>query len=352
MLREDAPIELLEEIVIAGGEAQSHKAWAALEVAGNGDLLLAYKDGSDHWRTDDGVLVLQRSTDHGRTWSQRRILAAEPGWGYATNHGMTRLSDGTLLLQAIRGRHQYHPDGRYLIFSRGAFTRSTDGGHHWEEFGPPLDYPFQSPDERGIAYGRVQELSDGRLMVAYYGVPRDAKEEKLRVLAVAFSEDRGRSWPEYSIIYEDRQGDICPSETDLIRLPDGRYLAMIRANAALRLFRSYSDDEGRTWSPIEPTELPGQCPALIYLASGDILCAYRDIRSDQYGMSCAISSDLGQTWMPLGHLYRGTNRDCAYPSMVHLPGGRIYCSFYTAAEPASTGHCEIHGLILRDRTVG
>ena len=351
MLQSDAPLEVLDEVIVAGGEPRSHKAWAGLEVAANGDLLVAYKDGSDHARTDDAVVMLARSTDGGRTWPTRKVVAAEPGWSCYCNHGMTRLSDGTLLLEIIRSRHLLDALGQRRNFSWGAFIRSTDDGHLWQERGPELDLPFVSHYGHGFCYGRVRELSDGRLMMPFHGVPRGAQDAKLRVVAVVFSEDRGHSWNDYSIIYEDRQGDICPSECDLLRLPDGRYLAMIRANAALRLYRSYSEDEGRSWTPIEPTDLPGQSPALIYLASGDILCAYRDVRPDQLGMSCAVSSDFGQTWVPLGHLYRGANRDCAYPSMVHLPGGRIYCTFYTAAEPeAMTGSCEIHGLILRDRT--
>ena len=170
---------------------------------------------------------------------------------------------------------------------------------------------------------------------------------------MAFSDDQARTWSDHVIIHEDRQGDICPSETDVIRLADGRLLAIIRANAALRLYRSYSEDEGLTWSVIEPTEMPGQCPALFRLASGDLLCAYRDVRPDQAGMSCAVSEDMGVTWRPLGYLYKAANRDCAYPSMVRLPDGHIFCAFYTAAtrDPVAW-RSEIHALFIRDRTAG
>jgi hypothetical protein len=203
-----------------------------------------------------------------------------------------------------------------------------------------------------MAYGRCLELQDGRLMVTVYGVPRGVDDHKLRGLGVAFSMDGGLTWPESRPIYEDRRGDICPSETDIIRLPDGRILAIIRANAAKRLYRSYSDDEGQSWSPLEPTEMPGQCPCLIYLASGALLCAYRDMRPEQPGMSCAVSGDWGQSWQPLGYLYKGGNFDCAYPAMTTLPDGRIYCAYYTAATPeAITGTCDIRGLILRDKTL-
>jgi predicted neuraminidase len=144
---------------------------------------------------------------------------------------------------------------------------------------------------------------------------------------------------------------VNPSETEIIQLDDGRFLAMMRGNASAQLYRSYSDDEGKTWSAIAPTHLPGHCPALIFLASGDLLCAYRDTTPGQPGMACAVSADQGETWRILGHLYRGANWDCAYPSLVRLPHGHLFCAFYTSAQPeVYTGVCEIHGLTLRDRS--
>ena len=352
MLIDDAPIAVLEKFAVSGPYPPGKRAMAcSLEVASNGDLLAAYMESADHHLTNSAVVTLSRSTDVGVTWPEKMTIAAEPGRHCYTNHGMTRLSDGTLLLEIIRGKMVSAAEDRDKIQSRGAFIRSIDNGHTWEEYGEPLDYPFWDSEGRGFSYGKVLELSNGRLMTPVYGVPKGADHAKLRVAAMAFSADGGHSWPEFSVIYEDRKGDINPSETDIIRLSDGRYLAMIRANAAHRLYHSHSDDEGTTWSPIEPTELPGQCPALLTLADGRILCAYRDMRRGECGMSCASSDDLGATWTALGHLYRGGNTDCAYPSMVHLPGGHVYCVNYTASYPEpSTGVCEIRGLLIQDKT--
>jgi len=308
-------------------------------------------ESNDHHLTDSGVVTVSRSTDCGVTWPEKRTIAAEPGRHCYTNHSMTRLTDGTILLHVIRGKMRYEDTGADRIPSRGAFIRSTDDGRTWGEYGETLDFPFWDADGRGFSYGKVLELSNSRLMAPVYGVPKAADNSRLRVAGVAFSDNGGHSWPEYSVIYEDRKGDVNPSETDIIQMSDGRYLAMIRANAALRLYRSYSDDEGATWSPIEPTELPGQCPALFTLADGRILCAYREMRPREHGMSCAVSGDMGDTWTALGHLYGGGNTDCAYPSMVRLPGGLIYCIYYTASYPEPlTGVSEIRGLLMRDKT--
>jgi BNR repeat-like domain len=278
-------------------------------------------------------------------------VAAEPGWACITNHGLTRLSDGTVLFPVIRAQHLTTPDpstGATRVV-RAAFTCSPDGGLSWGPCGGDLAFDRLSP-LYACAYGKVMEVAGGRLLVPVFGMPRAATRGQLRTAGVAFSEDGGQSWQDFVPIYEDLRGDVCPSETDVIQLADGRLLAMIRANAARRLYRSWSEDEGRSWTPMEPTDLPGQCPALIRLASGALLCAYRDVTPDQPGLACAVSPDGGVTWHPIGALYRGENHDCAYPSLVRLSRNTLYCAFYTAPAAVYTGSCEIHGLVLEDRS--
>lgn len=350
-MSEHSPIRILEEVVIDGGKEKRHRAWPTLELTQAGDLVVAYRSGPDHHITDAGALYVARSQDGGGTWSAGQPIAAEPGWNIYTNHGMTRLGDGTLLLHGIWGRHI--GEAKKEFYARARYTKSHDG-FLWGEWGRELDFPFLSPTGRGFPYGKIHQLASGRLMVPFYGTPLQATDPGHRVLAVVYSADGGDTWGEFSLLHNDTKGDICPSETDIIRLADGRYLALIRANARRRLYRSYSGDEGNTWSSLEPTAMPGQCPALLRLASGALLCAYRDVSqvgaAADSGVACALSRDEGQSWDPLGYIYRGANADCAYPSMVALPEGRIFLTFYTAAQPAAaTGSCEIRGLLLEER---
>ena len=350
-LDDNAPIQLIDEVVVDGGTEKWHRAWPTAEVAANGDLVVVYRSGRDHHITNDGTLCMARSSDGGKTWPFKRAIAAEPGWNTYTNHGMTRLGNGSLLLHYVRGKRLETADAARSFYSRGRFTLSLDNGSSWQEHSQELDFPFLSPSERGFCYGKLQELPGGRFMSPFYGVPQNSQDGSNRVLAVVFSSDGGRTWPDYTIIYQDVRGDINPSETDLIRLPDGRFLAVIRANATGHLYRSFSADEGQTWSDLEPTPMPGHCPALLRLASGAILCAYRNVDKDQPGMSCAVSDDDGQTWQSLGFLYKGTNLDCAYPSLVRLPDDRIFCAFYTSMEKDGSGqNCDIRGLLIEDRS--
>jgi hypothetical protein len=354
MLIDDAPIKVVQEVAIAGAGTDGmrwHRAWPGVEALADGALLAVFKESVDHNRSDDAAVFAARSEDGGMTWPWRRAVAAEPGWGCITNHGLTRLADGTVLVPVVREQHLSAPDpitGATRVI-RTAFTRSGDGGRQWGPCGAELAFDQLHP-LFACAYGRVQELAGGRLMAPVYGLPRRATNVRLRSCGVAFSDDGGQTWRDFAPIYEDLAGDICPSETDVIRLRNGSYLAMIRANAPRRLYRSYSHDGGRTWTPIEPTDLPGQSPALIALASGALLCGYRDLTPEKPGMACAVSPDGGSTWTPLGQLSSGANNDCAYPSFTRLHDGGLYCAFYTAAMPAVTGASEVHGLVIEDHS--
>jgi hypothetical protein len=345
------PFEVVERVVVAGaanGEPPCHRAWPGAAIAANGDLVVAYKEGSTHHLVDDEVAFVTRSSDGGRTW-ERRAVAGLPGHGYWTAHGLTCLSNGDLLLRINFGRHgdrtPENPRGRW---SRGVMTRSSDHGRQWLAFGPVADLPPLDP-RMHLSYGRSWELSNSRIIAPFYGMPRGSTDSSARSVAIAYSSDGGLTWGD-SVVVHDHHKDpsLCCSETDLLKLPDGRLMAMSRANAKLSLYRAFSEDEGRTWSALEPTGLPGQCPAVLMLQSGNVLCLYRDITEGQIGMGVGISRDLGQTWEAVGHLYRGPNKDCAYPSPVLLADGTIFTPYYTSAEPRRTGICELHGVMFRE----
>jgi hypothetical protein len=64
------PLEVVGRVVVAGaanGEPRCHRAWLGAEVAADGDLVVAYKEGSTHHRVDDEVVFVTRSADGGRT---------------------------------------------------------------------------------------------------------------------------------------------------------------------------------------------------------------------------------------------------------------------------------------------
>src|SRR5206468_515456 len=101
-------------------------------------------------------------------------------------------------------------------------------------------------------------------------------------------------------IAEDRTFKLQFNETEVLQLPDGRILAMMRCHkfrdhVGNYLFQSYSQDGGVTWTPFKKTPIWGYPPQLILCKSGAVLCTYAH-RRHPYGVRACLSRDLGETW--------------------------------------------------------
>ena len=91
---------------------------------------------------------------------------------------------------------------------------------------------------------------------------------------VSFTGPDGDDFTPPTIIAEADGRDY--SDIDVVRLDDGRFLAVVREHQTRQSVFAHSSDEGRTWTPIRPTPFKGSNIKLFRLRSGAILCAYRD----------------------------------------------------------------------------
>jgi len=308
---EDLSVSVIERVRVTSGPPR-HRAFPGLLRLDDGTLLVMYREGSDHWVTDDAVVRATRSTDGGVTWSDPVTMLEEEGWGFSAHHGPLQLSDGSILAPAMSLRRS---DGRREF--RAYALRSYDGGRNWDvkQIGPMSGWTWQNQ------YGRALEI-DGKLWVPGGG-QREGEEPWRTGYFVSY--DNGQTWPEWHTVCTGLQ-----DEKDIIDLPDGRLLAMIRSGK--ETYRSLSPDRGSTWS--EPEKLPifGQCPSLLLLPSGAVMFAYREVAPDKpKGIGLAISDDNGQTWHELPPLYISPSGggDCAYPSMVLAGKDEVLCAYYT-----------------------
>lgn len=318
----------VRRFTVAAGEPR-HRAFPGLLRLSSGELLVTYREGSDHWRTDDGAVKITRSVDDGVSWSDPEPFFAQPGWGCCAHHGGQQLSDGRILLpgMAMRRRGEEREFKAYLFCSE-------DGGSSWAhplQLGPADGWAWQNQ------YGRVQELPDGRVFVSGGG---QKLGEEPWYSGYFMSHDGGRSFPDRVDV---ARGLV--DEIDMARLPDGRLIAMVRNSPPAMLHRSYSEDEGRTWTTPEPSGLYGHCPSFLALPSGALLIGHRQVDPARApGCSLSASTDLGRTWHPVHDIYvsPGGTRDCSYPSMVLLEDGRLVCVYYTEF---ADGNSTIEGIV-------
>ena len=96
--------------------------------------------------------------------------------------------------------------------------------------------------------------------------------------------------------------------------------------------KSFSDDGGESWTPIQPLPFHGQSPSLLQTAKGVLLCAYRERGPGKpQGVGLSYSYNGGETWTESKPLYTSPLRDCAYPNLLELTPGQYGVVYYTAA---------------------
>ena len=348
-LHPDAPIEVIDAQTLFPSAAVRRRTCGGLARLSSGRLLLVFVLGvGGDVRRNDGAIMLSHSDDGGRTWDEPRPIYAYPGWDALPMGGLSMLRDD--LIRLIVGRVRLDPS----LAGDEPFTDwyvtsidSRDGGETWSEPGPELRlFPCWTE-----FYGasNPHPLADGRLIWAVIGtLDRDVAWQA----GVTVTDAGGRDFTPPVIVAA--APDRNYSDTDLVRLPDGRFLAVIREHVTRESVFAHSTDEGRTWAALRPTGFKGANIKLHRLRSGRILCAYRDEDPLRRGVSCSVSDDGGETWHHVGQLYAAhpdvphrPGTLCGYPDLIPLGGGEIACVFHTY--PDRDSRTDLQFLRLRDR---
>ena len=130
----------------------------------NGDVLVGYRDGSDHHMTHDGAFYITRSSDNGKHWTPPKVLAAYPGWDVCAVMG--QYPDGVmpddepfLWARLMMYRWLPHPDEDQDYRTYQTFwTTSADFGHNWDE-----PFPLYVGLTATVKTDRGQSFSHGSL---------------------------------------------------------------------------------------------------------------------------------------------------------------------------------------------
>ena len=263
--------------------------------------------------------VLKKSTDGGRTWSER--LSVPDNWATATN---------CPCLHKLTG-----PDGvqRLLLMEGyGAMRQavSLDEGETWTPLEPNGLQCIVAPIT-------VLPISGGRHLCAYHRGPND-KDRSPLTLWQAVSDDGGLTWHDQRLVGELEGTDPC--EPALIRSPDDGQIATIARENTRRLnsLLMTSDDEGQTWSELRelPASLTGDRHMPRYSPDGRLVMCFRDVAqgSPTQGDFVAwigtyedlVSGGEGQYRVRL--LNSPVKGDLGYPGLELLPDGTLVATTY------------------------
>jgi hypothetical protein len=272
-----------------------------------------------------GAIVMKRSTDGGRTWSER--LPVPDNWS-------TSLETPTI-------HRLVDPQGveRMIVFSGLYPCRravSEDSGRSWT--------PLEAVGDWGgiVTMASVARLADGRYVALFHDDGRffsaDGRRSDAFTLYQTFSADGGLTWGRPEAIHRAAEVHLC--EPGLVRSPDGRQLAiLLRENSRRRNSHiMFSDDEAGTWSP--PRELPGALTGDRhvgrYAPDGRLLLSFRDTTHESPTAGDWVGwvgtyDDLregreGQYRVRLMDNHKAA--DCAYPGVEVLPDGTFVVTTY------------------------
>ncbi len=274
-----------------------------------------------------GAIVLKRSEDGGKTWSER--LPTPENWA-------TSLETPTIhrVIDAEGKKRLIVFSGLYPV----RMAVSEDDGKTWTPLKPIGDFggivTMGSVEPVRTGKGRYLALfhDDGRFFT------KNGKVSPFMTLYKTWSHDGGLTWSEPETIYSSDKIHLC--EPGLIRSPDGKQLAMLlRENRRVRnSYIMFSDDEGRTWT--EPRELPGSLTGDRhtgkYGPDGRLFISFRDMAHESPTRGDWVAwvgtyDDLvqgreGQYRVRLKDNHH--SYDCAYPGVEVLPDGTFVTTTY------------------------
>ena len=282
-------------------------------------MLIVYPKG--HGR---GAIIMKRSQDAGRTWSER--LPVPENWA-------TSLETPTI-------HRVIDPKGvrRLIVFSGLYPIRmgvSSDDGRQWTPLAPIGDFGGV------VAMSSVERLKDGRYMALFHDDGRflhnAGKTDTFKVYKT-LSTDGGLRWGAPEVIATHPEAHLC--EPGLVRSPNGRQIAvLLRENSRkLNSFLITSDDEGETWS--KPVELPGALTGDrhvgAYAPDGRLFLTFRDTthesttKGDWVGWvghyEDILKGRQGQYRVRLMDNTKGA--DCCYPGLEVLRDGAFLTTTY------------------------
>jgi hypothetical protein len=323
-------------------------AASVVRLEASGRLLMCFSEIAGGALRNQAALMISHSDDDGGTWSEPLPVFAYPGWFCLAMGGLARVADDNVKL--LLGRI-------YIDLSLGgtepmtgwwvASSTTRDGGDSWSEPSPEIRLFPHWTELYGAS--NPHRLSDGRLLWAVMGTQgRDVGWHA----GVSLSDAAGDRFEPPTIIAQADGRDY--SDIDLVRLDDGRFLAVVREHQTRQSVWSTSTDEGASWSPIRPTAFKGSNIKLFRLRSGAIVCAFRDEDPARRGVSLSGTEDGGETWTALGQLYAAgpealhePGSVCGYPDLVALGGDQIGAVLHSY--PTADG-IQLHWLRLRDRS--
>jgi len=301
--------------------------------------LLAFAEGRKNGCSDTGDidLVMKRSEDNGRTWSQLNVIW-DDGMNVCGNPApVVDQTTGTIHLLSTWNLGEDHE--REIIDQTSADTRrifvmrSSEDGLNWSE---PEEITASVKREEWTWYATgpchgiqlTQGEHHGRLIVPCDHIEAGSKRYFSHTI---YSDDQGSTWKLGGSTPQDQV-----NECTVVELSDGRLMLNMRNYDRTQKSRkiAISEDGGATWSDIsaDHTLIEPICQASLLMVrckkhgKTTLLFLNPADEDKRQKMTLRISRDEGSTWSGSLILHQGP---AAYSDLTRLSNGNLGC-FYEA----------------------
>ncbi|WP_149304375.1 sialidase family protein [Pareuzebyella sediminis] len=290
----------------------------ALTTAPNGDLLAAIDERvascSDLGTNPNINIVLRRSTDHGKTWSEIEKVADFPEGQSASDPSFIVDMQTKNILLFYNYMNVNEEKGVYYFH----VMKSNDNGKSWSA---PQDITSQisekdwSRDFKFITSGRGIQRRSGQLLHTLVNL-----EHGLHLFG---SDDHGKT-------FFVRDKPLLPGdESKVVERADGSLMVNSRVNSGGMRYAHFSGKNEATWhAEPQPELIDPSCNASMirYTEKADgfsknrILFSNAKNNRERKNMTVRISYDEGQSWGEGKTIYQGL---AAYSTMTILENGNI-----------------------------
>ena len=287
-----------------------------------GELIATYALDPDTQQNPYFLSAFQISKDSGEHWGTR--------YGMLIQHiplTFVPAADDSLIALPSEllgdGHASRNLHGPYLRFEQGGTKVVMEpDGVRVVDWPWPVQPIHSTEPESNWHYGLILSGDaihvHGQLLATAYW---HRKGDKYFSNGLLSSNDEGHTWRYYSSIATDAdlppeihsvKGYGGPDELSMIRLREGELMVVFRVGNGTegKLWRSYSKDDGRTWT--KPDQLPAYCvqPRVVQTANGTIVLA-----SGRPGIGLWISTDArAQSWqyIDLAAIHNSFQSDASY----------------------------------------